>query len=582
MTVDSLFDVLTVAVFATPVAAAAATGLSRRASLLRWLLPAAAVPGFVLALIGPVGTTVTLPWIVQSTVLGLDSIGRVFLGFTSALWLTSGWYAAKSMVGDREERRFGVFFLAAMAGNFGLILAEDVSTFYACFAIMGFASVGLVLHRNDADAVRAGAVYIGLAVVGEALIVAGLANLVATGGTTDIAALRSTVAGAGALPTVCLLLGFGIKAGALSTHFWLPLAHPAAPVPASAVLSGAMIKAGLLGWIRFLPLGAAALPTMGLALVAAGATTAVCGAVVGVTQRNPKTVLAYSSIAQMGIISVGVGIALYHPEAWTAILPAILIYATHHALAKGALFLGLDPVKRARGSMGIALAWVGLLVPAFALAGAPFTSGAVAKLALKSNLEFLPGSWPFWLGVSLPIAAVGTTGMMARLVWLVRPPGAPKAFAGERTRVSAPWAVSVVAVVVGVWMLPGSWDLLTKSLTPEKLWAAVWPLLAGAALAGVPVALQRAGRDPHTPEIPPGDVLVLAEIAARRGPAIERLRGVSDAYDRIRSFARSACAGFATRVAAFFVSAERGLSDWTTAGTCVAAAAAALLYLLRA
>ena len=97
-----------------------------------------------------------------------------------------------------------------------------------------------------------------------------------------------------------MAFGFGIKAGALALHFWLPLAHPAAPVPASAVLSGAMIKAGLLGWLRFLPLGYAALPAAGLGLVGVGLAAALIGAAAGALQRNPKTVLAWSSVARWG------------------------------------------------------------------------------------------------------------------------------------------------------------------------------------------------------------------------------------------------------------------------------------------
>jgi formate hydrogenlyase subunit 3/multisubunit Na+/H+ antiporter MnhD subunit len=136
------------------------------------------------------------------------------------------------------------------------------------------------------------------------LIFTGFVFLTVSGGTTQIAELHRGVFSQPAL--LLLLVGFGIKAGALSLHFWLPLAHPAAPVPASAVLSGAMLKAGLLGWIRFLPLGEAAMPLSGVTLVSAGLGAAVLGTFVGVVQNDPKTVLAYSSISQMGIITTGI------------------------------------------------------------------------------------------------------------------------------------------------------------------------------------------------------------------------------------------------------------------------------------
>ncbi|MGE5306870.1 MAG: proton-conducting transporter membrane subunit [Alphaproteobacteria bacterium] len=116
-----------------------------------------------------------------------------------------------------------------------------------------------------------------------------------------------------------ILTAFAIKAGALGLRFWLPLADPAAPVPASAVLSGAMIKAGLLGWLRFLPLGEASLPGFGYFVIAGGLGAAFFVTLIGVTQKNPKTLLAYSSISQMGIITTGVGTGLVQPGILTLV-----------------------------------------------------------------------------------------------------------------------------------------------------------------------------------------------------------------------------------------------------------------------
>src|SRR5690606_7309656 len=105
-----------------------------------------------------------------------------------------------------------------------------------------------------------------------------------------------------------VLAGFGIKAGALPLHVWLPLAHPAAPTPASAVLSGAMIKAGLLGWLRFLPLGLVALPGWAALLMVLGVVAVFFGAAAGAVQQDAKAVLAYSSISQMGLMIIGLAI----------------------------------------------------------------------------------------------------------------------------------------------------------------------------------------------------------------------------------------------------------------------------------
>ena len=100
-----------------------------------------------------------------------------------------------------------------------------------------------------------------------------------------------------------LIAGLGMKAGLVPFHFWMPLAYSAAPTPASAVLSGAVVKASILGMIRFLPLETA-LPDWGTALAAAGLFAALYGVVIGITQRDPKVVLAYSSVSQMGSSSL--------------------------------------------------------------------------------------------------------------------------------------------------------------------------------------------------------------------------------------------------------------------------------------
>lgn len=500
---------------AAPLALALLLGVRSWRPIVLRAVPLAALPALGMGVWGPVGAKAGLPWLVQHTVLELDAVGRVFLGFTSVLWFVSGWYARGYLAKDPDRARFFLFFLLAMAGNFNVILAGDVPTFYAAFAMMGLASAGLVFHRGDAEAAQAGRIYLVLAMVGEVLVLTGLLFLVVAGGTTQIAELHR---GEFSRPALLLLLaGFGIKAGALTLHFWLPLAHPAAPVPASAVLSGAMIKAGLLGWIRFLPLGEVAIPGCGYTLISAGLGAAFLGTFVGVVQTNAKTVLAYSSISQMGIIMTGLGIGAVRPEAWPAIQTAVLVYATHHALAKGALFLGVGRAHAARTRWQRIEVRVGTLLPALALAGAPFTSGALAKTAMKVNLVFLPEGWALALGLLLPLAAAGTTLKMARFLWLIWPQPVHAAEAAA-PGLRAPWMVLVSATLVGVWLLPGALEVLPLKLSPEKLWDAMWPLLLGAALAALGAWLRRwLSRDPSH-WLPAGDLGVLIERLLARLP----------------------------------------------------------------
>src|SRR5690606_19328303 len=142
--------------------------------------------------------------------------------------------------------------------------------------------------------------YLALAILSEVLLLLGFAMLAVPAPGTSLtidhvlaawhtAPLRDLTLG-------LLVAGFGLKMGLLPLHVWLPIAHPAAPMPASAVLSGAIVKAGVIGMIRFLPDDV--LPGWGGMLLALGFATAFYGVAVGVTQRNPKTVLAYSTVSQ--------------------------------------------------------------------------------------------------------------------------------------------------------------------------------------------------------------------------------------------------------------------------------------------
>lgn len=506
-------SILLIATLLAPPLSALALALPRWRDRIVGLAPLVALPALLLASVGQTGSAMALPWLLNATLLELDSIALVFLAFTSALWFAAAWYARAYLIHDTHKVRFFLFFFIAMGGNFGVIVAGDVATFFACFALMSFASAGLVLHRGGQESLRAARVYVALAMVGEVILFSGLAFLAVAADSLRLSDLRQTAVNPVAL--VLVLAGFGIKAGALSLHFWLPLAHPAAPVPASAVLSGAMIKVGLLGWLRFLPLGFTALPEFGFVIIALGLGAAFMGTFVGVVQTNPKAVLAYSSISQMGIITVGLGIGLVRPQEWPAILSALLVYATHHGLAKGALFLSIGPAQAAASARAVFWTRLGLIVPALALAGAPFTSGAIAKTALKSTVTFLPETWATWVSIFLPLAAVGTTLKMARYLWLVWPrEHAPQP--DRSTGVIPPWIFLLLAVLFGEWFLPSSFESRAIEISLAQIWLGLWPVLVGGALAYLSFLLRHHLPTRASGAIPAGDVIVLIERLLKR------------------------------------------------------------------
>ena len=517
---SAAYSALLLAALTLPLGLAALWSIRPLRAAVGWLTPWAPLPALVLAFVVPHGATVHLDWLLLGTSLGLTEITRVFLLFTAVLWFGAGIHARGYLQDDPRRPRFELLWPLTLTGNLLLILALDVVSFYAGFALMTFAAYGLVVHTGKAEARRAGRVYLVMAVLGEGLILAGILLAVGEAPAPMLPLLADIPAVVAESDRIHLLIGlvffgFGIKAGLPLLHLWLPLAHPVAPVPASAVLSGAMIKAGLLAWLHFLPIGLVSLPGWSGLAIGAGLIAALGAAFIGLHQHQPKTVLAYSSVSQMGLITIGVGMALHAPELRPLLVGAITVYALHHSLAKGALFLGVA-VARHPGIRISALLWVLLGLPALALAGV-LTSGVVAKMGLKTALS-TQASVPDWwdrLPLLLELAAVGTTLILARYLWLIR---------AENQGDRAPLAVwfgwgLVLAAGPALIFLPEHWGLAERA-TPsaQDWWSLVWPVLAGTALALIGIRWLRPW------PIPPGDLLSLItprpEAAARlRVPA---------------------------------------------------------------
>ncbi len=508
----------------------------RSRALAAALAPWAAVPALLLALYATLGTglishpaplgtlpagaahpTLEWPHLLLGLRFGLDATGSIFLLLAGLLWTLAGWAAHIYHRHDARRHALWGFWLAALSGNLWLIVAQDAIGFYAGFALMSFAAYGLVVHARSAAAWRAGRVYLIMAVLGEALLLSGL--LLRVAGNESIALPLAASGGPHAsLATVLIFLGFGVKAGVLGLHLWLPLAHPVAPTPASAVLSGVMIKAGLLGWMRFLPLGAEPWPLLGATALLLGLLAALVAVGIGLTQRQPKVLLAYSSISQMGFLTLGIGAALLHPSAWPALSVALALYALHHGLAKGTLFLGVAALAQAKGT---ARRWAlaAQALPALALAGLPLSSGFWAKDGLKQALSSLPAPWPEALAWLLPVGALGTTLLLARLIWLQAQPQeahdkhpAPNLLAPWLALLLASLALALPGLLVWLGLVAPLPLLPTAVPTLTSLALALWPLLLGAALAAA--ALQHPWR--ALPQISPGDLLGLIEPPLRR------------------------------------------------------------------
>ncbi|NML10208.1 hydrogenase 4 subunit B [Sphingobium sp. AR-3-1] len=328
-----------------------------------------------------------LPWIGAN--FRLDALSAFFvlvinLGGTAASLYGLGYGRHES-----EPRRVLPFFPAFLAGMNLVLLADDAFTFLLSWEFMSLASWALVMtrHRDD-DNRRAGYVYLVMASVGTFALLLAFGLLAGPEGGYAFKTIRAHGASSGltGLVLALALLGTGSKAGLVPLHVWLPLAHPAAPSHVSALMSGVMTKVAVYGFIRivFDLLGPPAW-WWGVPVLVAGAGTAALGVLYALMQNDIKRVLAYSTIENIGLIFVGLGLALAFggngmKAAAALAMTAALFHVLNHALFKSLLFFGAGAVLTATGERRMEM--LGGLLNRMPATGLLFLVGAAAISAL--------------------------------------------------------------------------------------------------------------------------------------------------------------------------------------------------------
>jgi formate hydrogenlyase subunit 3/multisubunit Na+/H+ antiporter MnhD subunit len=518
---DMLGPGLLIATLATPLVLLLACLWRRLRDSMSALLVLAPLPGLAAAILAIGGTPLAFDQPQLEISLALDVPGAILLGVAALLWSAAGVYAFTDLRGKANSERFAVCWLLTLTGSLGVFIAADLLGFYLFFALVSLPAYGLIVHDDDDQAARrAGGVYMAFTVLGEAFLLMGFV-LLAAGEPNGSVQIRDVVAALPQSPWCDAALGFtvagfALKIGTVPAHGWMPLTYAAAPIPAASVLSGAAVKAGVIGLIRFLPFDTA-MPGAGETLVALGFFSAFYGVAVGVTQANPKTVLAYSSVSQMGVIAAVLGMGLAAGDQGVALDTAF--YAATHVLAKGALFLAVGVVAvtsacRLRPTLLLAA------VLALGLGGLPLTGGALAKLAVKEPLS------DGVVGLLANLSAVGTTLLMLHFLQRLARTAPQTEQPAAAVGLAMPWQVMALASVAVPWLLyPFAGGHLADALTPGALFDALWPVLIGAALAFV---LRRWAN--HLPRLPAGDIVGAAETAFRAsyiiGGASERADGL--------------------------------------------------------
>jgi len=463
-----------------------------------------------------------LPWL--GAHFRIDALSAFFLVVVNLGGAVASLFALGYGRHETSPARVLPFYPAYLGAMNLVVLADDAFSFLLSWEFMSLTSWALVVsHHQVRENLRAGYIYLLMASFGTLALLLSFGLLAGSGGDYAFEAIRAAhySHGLAALVLVLVLVGAGSKAGLVPLHAWLPLAHPAAPSHVSALMSGVMTKVAVYGFIRivFDLLGPPDWWWSILVLAIAGATT-VMGVLYALMQHDLKRLLAYHTVENIGIIFIGLGLALAfkaHGMAWAAALAltAGLFHVFNHSVFKSLLFFGAGSVLTATGTRD--MEHLGGLIHRMPQTAFAFLIGCVAISALPPLNGFV-SEWltfqailqspqlPSW-GLKFLVPAVGALlALSAALAaacfvkafgvsFLGRPrtPEAASARETDSNSLAAMFFLAALCLVAGV--LPG---IFLDALAPvaQALVGMSMPHQAGLAwLAIVPIAEGRSSYD---------------------------------------------------------------------------------------
>jgi hydrogenase-4 component B len=365
--------------------------------------------GVALFLIDGGAAAVSVPWSIPdaSLSIALDGLGSLFL---VPVFLVSGLGAIYGLGYWRQSenpangRKLRVFYGLLTGGMVLLVLARSSVLFLVGWEVMALAAYFLVATDDRQASVRQAAwVYLVATHLGTMGLLALFALLRGASGSVEWAPIAAGSLGEGKASAIFLLtlFSFGLKAGIMPFHVWLPAAHASAPSHVSGLLSGVMIKMGIYGILRIT--GYLPQPPLwwGALLVVLGAISGLIGVAAAIGQRDLKRMLAYSSIENVGIITLGMGLALLGratgAREWVALgLGGALLHILNHGLFKPLLFLCAGSVihrthTRELDALGglaksMPVTFLGFVVGAGAICGLPALNGFMSELLVYLGL----------------------------------------------------------------------------------------------------------------------------------------------------------------------------------------------------
>ena len=337
--------------------------------------------------------------------LELDGFRAIYGTICAFMWSMTSLFSHEYFHHYRNRNRYFFFLLLTFAGTMGVFLSGNLYTTFIFFEIMSMASYVTVIHDEKPNAMRAGDTYLFIAVLGGMVMLMGLFLLQNAIGTLKIDDLHNAVetylsnGGSSSViwaSAMCLLFGFGAKAGMFPVHIWLPKAHPVAPAPASALLSGILTKSGVFGILVITSRIFLYDPVYGNLILGIGTITMFLGAFLALFSIDLKRTLACSSMSQIGFILVACGMQalLGHHNAYA--VRGALLHMVNHSIFKlvlfmcaGAVYMNLHKLdlNDVRGfGRGKKVLMISFLLGYIGIAGVPLLSGYVSKTLIHDSI----------------------------------------------------------------------------------------------------------------------------------------------------------------------------------------------------
>jgi hydrogenase-4 component B len=328
----------------------------------------------------------------------------------------------KEFEGKRNISVFAFMFHLLLLSLTVVFTAANAFLFLIAWEVMALAAYGLVtFYHEDRETRRAGLLYVIMAHIDAGCLLLGFALLIHASGSAEFSSFHAIAAqlnpGQQTAAFILFFLGFGIKAGVIPFHVWLPAAHPVAPSNISSLLSGIVIKTGIYGMARIFLDSLGGVPSWaGLLVLIIGVISAVLGVLYALMEHDLKRLLAYHSIENIGIILMGLGAALLfrvagHPQLAGLALVAAMFHTLNHAIFKCLLFLGAGSVLHSTGTRN--MEEMGGLIRPMPVTAFCFLIGAVAI----SGLPPLNGFVSEWLTYQSLLAGYRASGGLTRTLF---------------------------------------------------------------------------------------------------------------------------------------------------------------------